>query len=150
MRHAQSSPSIEAPQSRAGTHFVTWLRELGECWRGGLISNEDYRAQRTEKLDELLQPPCFMWSGPLLGGAITGAIGGATTWWFTLDWRFTALVSVLAGSWGLNSLGRIFREKFIELQLRERLETLIALLENDLITVGELAEYEDRLAKTPS
>ena len=130
---------------RSRSHFVTWLRELEECRAGGLISDEDFGYQRAEKLDELLRPPRCLWIGPLFGGLLTGAFGGCTTWWFTGDWRFTAFVALIAGLWGLTSLGRLFREKFIEIQLRERMNTLLALLANDLISASELADYEDRL-----
>lgn len=147
MQHAQAASIHEAPPSRAGAYFVTCLRELGECRLGGLVSFEEYRSQRAERLGELLQPPRFVWAGQFLGGAIIGAIGAGATWLFTGDWRFTAFVSLLAGTWGLTSLGRLLREKFIEIQLRERLDILLALLDNDLISVGELAEYEDCLAK---
>ena len=83
----------------------------------------------------------------MLGGSIVGGIGGAITWWFTRDLRFTALAVVLADLWGLSSLGRVFREKFIELQLNGRMKILIALLEHDLISAVEFSDYEEQLAR---
>jgi hypothetical protein len=147
MQHAQAASIHEAPRFLAGAHFVSQLRELSEQRLRGLVSFEEYSARRAAKLDELLQPPRFPRAGQFLGGVITGAIGAGTTWMFAGDWRFIAFVSLLAGTWGLTSLGRLLREKFIQIQLGERLDILLALLDNDLISVGELAEYEDCLAK---
>ena len=145
MPHVQTATLVEVPRSRAANHTVTWLRELGECRAGGLVTDEEFGYQRAEKLDELLQPPRCLWIAAVLGGLAVAAVGAAATGWFTLDWRFTTLVALLSGVWGLTSLGRVFREKFIEIQLRDRMNTFVALLENDLITASELADYEERL-----
>ena len=147
MSHTATFPASDAKRTRACDHFVTWLRELEECRAGGLVSDEDFGLQRAEKLDELFDPPRFLGFASVLGAAIVGGFGGAVTWWFTRDLRFTALAVVLADVWGLTSLGRIFREKFIELQLNGRMKILIALLEHDLITAVEFSSYEEQLAK---
>src|SRR5205807_9591887 len=101
MQYVQTAPFREAPRTRGGSHFVTWLRELEECRAGGFVSDEDFGYQRAEKLSELLQPPRCLWIGPLFGGLLTGAVGGCATWWFTRDWRFTVFVALLSGLWGL-------------------------------------------------
>jgi hypothetical protein len=124
---------------------VNWLRELEECRIGGLVSDEDYAYQRAEKLDGLLRPPRCLWLASGLGAILAGAIGGGAMWWFTRDWRVTAFVAALSGLWGINSLGRLLREKFIELQLRERRKLLLALLENDLLIANEFADFDERL-----
>jgi hypothetical protein len=147
MNLTATMPAQDAKRSRACEHFVTWLRELKELREGGLVSDQDFCSQRTEKLDELFDPPRFLGFASVLGGSIVGGIGGAITWWFTGDLRFTALAVVLADGWGLTSLGRIFREKFVELQLNGRMKILIALLEHDLINATEFSKFEEQLAR---
>jgi hypothetical protein len=127
--------------------MVAWIRELEECRIGGLVTDEDYGYQRAEKFAALLRPMRCLWLGSVLGTALVGAPAGALIWFLTHDWRFTAGIGVLAGAWGFMALGRALREKFIEIQLRERRKILVALLENDLLTASEFSDYEERLAK---
>jgi hypothetical protein len=143
--HAGRPP--QPARTRGGEQFVAWLLELEECRIGGLVEDEDYAYQRAEKLAVLLRPTRCLWIASVIGGSLVGAVAGATTWHFTRDWRATAGVATVAGMWGLTSLGRLIREKFIELQLRERRKILVALLENDLLTASEFADYDDRLAQ---
>jgi hypothetical protein len=143
--HASRPP--QPARTRTGDQFVTYLRELEECRIGGLVSDEDYAYQRAEKLAALLRPTRFLWIASLIGGLLIGSLAGGTTWFFTRDWRATAGVAGVAGMWGLTSLGRVMREKFIELQLRERRKILVALLENDVLSASEFADYDDRLAQ---
>jgi len=145
MPHAQTASPIEVPRSRAANHITVWLRDLGECRVGGLVTDEEFAYQRAEKLDALLQPPRCLWIASVLGGLAVAATGAAATWWFTRDLLFTPLVALLSGVWGVTSLGRVCREKFIEIQLRDRMNTFVMLLEHDLITASELADYEERL-----
>jgi len=137
-------PKKTAPDRRRD-HIVTWLRELNECRTGGLVSDEDYGYQRAEKLTDLLRPARCLGLASALGAIIAGAIGGGSTWWFTQDWSYTLFVAVLSGLWGISSIGRLLREKFIELQIRERRKMLLALLENDLIDANEFADFDERL-----
>ncbi len=139
--------TAQPARTRGGEPFVAYLRELTECWIGGLVTDEDYAYQRAEKLAALLRPTRFLWIASAIGGLVIGALAGPVTWHFTSDWRATAGVATVAGMWGLTSLGRLLREKFIELQLRERRKILVALLENDLLTATEFADYDDRLAE---
>lgn len=147
MTHVQP---IEPPKSalpRGGAHLVAWLRELEECRIGGFVTDEDYAYQRAEKLAALLRPTRCLWLASFAGALLIGAAAGAITWQFTHDWRAASGVAALAGVWGLTSLGRALREKFIELQLRGRRKILVALLENDLLSASEFADYDDRLAQ---
>lgn len=147
METTRTPRAREASRARATEHFVVWLRELGECRAGGLLSDEDFAYQRAEKLDELIKPPRALWLASLLGGVIVGDIGAAVTWWFTRDWRFTALGAALAGLWGLTSLGRVLRERFVDVQRNERMKILITLLDHDLISASEFSVYEEQLAQ---
>lgn len=147
MLEVQASRPPPSARTRGGEQFVAYLRDLTESWIGGLVTDEDYAYQRAEKLASLLRPARCLWFASLVGGLLIGAVAGAATWQFTGDWRATAGVATVAGMWGLTSLGRLIREKFIELQLRERRRIFLALLENDLLTASELADYDDRLAQ---
>jgi len=142
--------TTQSPQT-GREQIVGWLRELGECRAGGLVSDEDYGYQRAEKLDQLLHPPRCLWLASGFGAILAGAIGGGTTWLVTQDWLFTASVAAISGLWGINSVGRLLREKFIDLQLRERRKLLLALLDNDLLDANEFADFDERLqAANPS
>lgn len=147
MTSAQPGPPPHPTLSRNGEQIVGWIRELEECRRGGLVTDEDYAYQRAEKFALLLRPMRFLWLASLLGTALLGAPSAALIWFLTYDWRYTAGIGVLGGAWGFMALGRVLREKFIELQLRERRKILVALLEKDLLTTSEFADYEDRLSK---
>jgi hypothetical protein len=147
MTHAQPGFSPPPTLPRGGEQLVAWFRELEECRIGGLVTDEDYSYQRAEKFASLLRPTRGLWLAALLGATLIGALAGALTWWFTRDWRFTAGIGVLSAAWGSTSLGRALSEKFTELQLRGRRKILIALLENDLLTAAEFADYDERLAQ---
>jgi hypothetical protein len=147
MTQAEPFPSQQTALKRGGQQLVDWLRELEECRIGGLVSDEDYAYQRAEKLTALLRPTHCLWLASITGAAILSAIAWALTWQFTGDWRAAAGIACLAGVWGLTSLGRALREKFTELQLHGRRRILVALLENDLLTATEFADYDDRLAE---
>ena len=147
MTHAQPVRPPQSALSRGGEQLVAWLRELEECRIGGLVTDEDYSYQRAEKLAALLRPTRCLWLASFFGALLIGAFASAVTWQFTRDWRAAAGVAAVAGVWGLTSLGRVMREKFIELQLRGRRKILVALLENDLLTASEFADYDDRLAQ---
>ena len=140
----QSHPS--APE-RGGDRFVAWLRELKECHAGGLVTDEDFGFQRAEKLSELLRPLRFLGIANFLGAWLTGSAAACTIWALTHDWQYTAGIGVLSAGWGFLALGRFLREKFIDLQLRERRRILVALLENDLLDGNEFADYDERLAQ---
>ena len=147
MTRAQPAPPPQSTLSRNGEQIVTWIRELEECRIGGLVTDEDYGYQRAEKLAALLRPIRCLWLASFLGTALLGAPSAALIWFLTKDPRYAAGIAVIAGAWGFMALGRALREKFTELQLRERRKILVALLENDLLTASEFADYEDRLAK---
>lgn len=136
---------MQTARDRGREHIVTWLRELEECRAGGLVADEDYGFQRAEKLDQLLRPPRCLWLASALGAFLVGTLGAGATWWFTRDWRFTGFVAALSGLWGISSVGRLLREKFTEIQIRERRKTLLALLENDLLDANEFADFDERL-----
>jgi len=147
MTHAQPFSPPQPALTRGGEQLVAWLRELEECRIGGLVTDEDYSYQRAEKLAALLRPTRCLWLASFAGALLVGALAGAITWLCTADWRPAAGVGSIAGIWGITSLGRLMREKFAEIQLRGRRKLLVALLENDLLTASEFADYDDRLAQ---
>ena len=147
MTHAEPIRPPQSALTRGGEQLVAWLRELEECRIGGLVTDEDYGYQRAEKFSLLLRPMRWLRLASLTGTVLLGAPSAALIWFLTQDWRITAGIAVLAGVWGFMALGRVLREKFIELQLREGRKILLALLENDLLTASEFSDYEDRLAQ---
>ena len=147
MTHAQPRPLLQSSLSRSGEQIVGWIRELEECRIGGIVTDEDYGYQRAEKLASLLSPMRWLWLASLAGTVLFGAPSAALIFFLTQDPRYAAGIGLLAGAWGFMALGRALREKFIELQLCERRKILVALLENDLLTASEFADYEERLAK---
>lgn len=145
MPQVLTTQAVHPAPERGREHIVNWLRELEACRSGGLVSDEEYGYQRAEKLDGLLRPPRLLWLAPAVGAILTGCIGGSAIWWFTKDWSFTTFAVTLSGLWGINSIGRLLREKLIELQLRGRRKLLLALLENDLVDANEFADFDERL-----
>jgi hypothetical protein len=145
MLQAHPIPQRPSARDRARDDIVTWLRDLEECRIGGLISDEDYGYQRAEKLDQLLRPPRCLWLAPTFGVLVAGAMGGGAMWWLTGHWLYAGFVATLSGLWGINSIGRLLREKLIEVQLRGRRKVLLALLENDLLDAHEFADFDERL-----
>ena len=147
MTCAQPHTPPHTTLSRSGEQFVGWLRELEECRICGLVTDEDYAFQRAEKFAVLLRPARALWLASALGAALVGATAGTLIWFLTHNQRYAVAIAVIAGAWGCISLGRILREKFSELQVRGRREIFVALLENDLLTAVEFADYDERLAR---
>ena len=145
MPYAQQCLPPQPTLSRSGEQIVASLRDLEECRIGGLITDDDYDCQRAEKFNALLRPMRGLWVAAVLGAALIGAPAGTLIWFLTHDPRYTAAIATIASAWGFTSLGRALREKFAELRLRGRRKILVALLDNDLLTATEFAEYEDRL-----
>jgi len=146
MTEVLTTPSAKSALPRGGEQLVAWIRELEECRIGGLVTDEDYAYQRAEKLTALIRPTRCLWLASALGALLAGAPASGAIWWFTRDLRATAGIAVPAATWGFMALGGMLRDKFIELQLRGRRRILVALLENDLLTATEFADYDDRLA----
>ena len=138
-----------ATLSRSGEQTVTLLGELEERYISGLVSEEDYVRHRAERFRILLRPMSGLWLAEIFGAALIGAPLGALIWFFTQQQYYTVSISVVGGMWGFTSLGRVLREKFADLRSRGRRKILIALLDNDLLTAREFAEFEDRLAIWP-
>ena len=146
MTYAQPCLPRHATLSRGGEQTVASLRELEEKHISGLIAEEDYVRQRAEKFNALLRPMRGLWLAEIFGAALVGAPLGALIWFCTQQEYYTTGIGVVGGMWGFTSLGRVLREKFADLRSRGRRKILIALLDNDLLTASEFAEYEDRLA----
>jgi len=127
--------------------MVGWMRELEECRIGGLVTDEEYGFQRAEKFAALLHPTRCLWLVSLLGMALIAAPAAALIWFLTQDPQYAAAIAVLAGGWGFLALGRVLREKSAGFQLSERRKILVALLEKDLLTAGEFADYDDLLSR---
>ena len=145
MTHLVQGLPQHAPLSRSGEQAVASLRELEENHISGLVTEEDYARQRAEKFGALLRPMSGLWLAEIFGAALIGAPLGALIWVFTQQEYYTTGIGVVGGMWGFTSLGRVLREKFADLRSRGRRKILVALLDNDLITASEFAEYEDRL-----
>lgn len=122
-----------------------WMRDLDECRRGGLVSDEDFAYQRAEKLDELLVRPRRLWLGWVLAGLPLAVVAGSLAWLATENGMKVALATGVAGVWGVSALGRMACEHLRHVQLRERLGILRELLEHDLVSAEEFSAFEERL-----
>ena len=146
MTHVQLGIPQQATLSRSGEQTLASLRELEEKHISGLVTEEDYTRQRAEKFSALLRPMSGLWLAEIFGAALVGAPLGALIWFLTQQQHYTTGIAVAGGLWGFTSLGRVLRGKFADLRSRGRRKILIALLDNDLLTASEFAEFEDRLA----
>ena len=146
MTHVHPGPLVQPKLSRNGEQMVAWIRELEECRIGGLVTDEDYAYQRAEKFSAILRPMRCLWLASLFGMALVAAPAAGLIWLLTRDPRYAAAIGTIAGVWGLLALGSMLREKFTEFRLTGRRRILVALLENDLLTATEFADYDDRLA----
>ena len=149
MTHAQQTLAPQPTLSRSGEQIVAALRELEENRLVGILRDEDYGSQRAERFNLLLRPMRGLWLAELLGAALVGAPAGALIWFLTGQQYYTIGIAAVASAWGFTSLGRALREKFAELRSRGRRKILVALLDNDLLTAHEFAEYEERLTPGP-
>ena len=122
-----------------------WMRDLDECRRGGLVSDEDFAYQRAEKLDELLVRPRRLWLGWVLAGLPLAVVAGSLAWLATENWMKVALATIIVCVWGVSALGRMACEHLRHVQLRERLGILRELLEHDLVSAEEFSAFEERL-----
>jgi hypothetical protein len=147
MTHAHPATIPHPTLSHSGERAVAELRELEENRICGLMSDEDYSRQRAEKFRALTRPLPGIWIAALLGAPLTGAPAGVLTWIFSHEERCTFAIAVLAGAWGILSVGRILQEKCAELFSRGRRKILVALLEDDLLTASEFAEHEQRILR---
>jgi hypothetical protein len=133
--------------SRRGEQAVAELRALEENRICGLLTDEDYLRQRAEKFRALTRPVPGMWLAALLGVPLLGVPAGALIWLLTHDEPCAFAIAVLAGAWGILSIGRVLQEECTELCSRGRRKILVALLDNDLLTASEFAEHEQRLIR---
>jgi len=147
MTRAQPSTLPHPMLSRRGEQAVAELRALEENRICGLVTDEDYFRQRAEKFRALTRPLPGMWLAALLGVPLLAAPAGALIWLFTHDERCAFVIAVLAGAWGILSIGRVLQEKCSEFCSRGRRKILVALLDNDLLTASEFAEHEQRLIR---
>jgi hypothetical protein len=146
MNQVMATPSAPADgYSRATAFLVTWLRDLEDLHQGGLLSDEDYAVQRAEKLSELLCEHRHLWMASVVAAGCLGAVGASVTWMCTMDWQLTGLGAGLAALFGIVMLARPCRETLKQSQIRDRLDSLNALLAMDLITADEFIVYEERL-----
>ncbi len=130
-----------------GEQIVAALRELEEHRICGLVADEDYARQRAERLRPLTRPLPGLWLAALLGVPLVGAPAGVMLRLIAHDDRCAFVIAVLAGAWGILSLGRVLQEKCAELFSRGRRRILVALLDDDLLTASEFAEHEQRLIR---
>jgi hypothetical protein len=147
MTRAQPSTLPHPILSRRGEQAVAELRALEENRICGLLTDEDYLRQRAEKFRALTRPVPGMWLAALLGVPLLGVPAGALIWLLTHDEPCAFAIAVLAGAWGILSIGRVLQEECTELCSRGRRKILVALLDNDLLTASEFAEHEERLIR---
>ncbi len=147
MTRAQPSTLPHPILSRRGEQAVAELRALEENRICGLLTDEDYLRQRAEKFRTLTRPVPGMWLAALLGVPLLGVPAGALIWLLTHDEPCAFAIAVLAGAWGILSIGRVLQEECTELCSRGRRKILVALLDNDLLTASEFAEHEQRLIR---
>jgi hypothetical protein len=147
MTRAQPSTLPHPILSRRGEQAVAELRALEENRICGLVTDEDYLRQRAEKFRTLTRPVPGMWLAALLGVPLLGVPAGALIWLLTHDEPCAFAIAVLAGAWGILSIGRVLQEECTELCSRGRRKILVALLDNDLLTASEFAEHEQRLIR---
>lgn len=146
MTHVIQGMPQHAPLSRSGEQIVASLRELEENRISGLVAEGESTRQRAEKFGALLRPMGGLWLAEIFGAALVGAPLGTLIWLLTQQEFHTVAIAAIGTSWGFISLGRVLREKIVELRSRGRRKILVALLDNDLLTASEFVEYEDRLA----
>lgn len=142
--------ALPVPGSRSVTYIVQWLRELEECRVGGLITDEEYAVERAEKLSELLCAHRKLWLAPIVAAGSPAAVFGNIVWMACMDWQLSALAAALGGLFGLVMLARPCRDSMKNTQIRDRLETLNALLSLDLVTADEFIIYEERILRGES
>jgi hypothetical protein len=147
MTRAQPSTLPHPILSRRGEQAVAELRALEENRICGLLTDEDYLRQRAEKFRALTRPVPGMWLAALLGVPLLGVPAGALIWLLTHDEPCAFAIAVLAGAWGILSIGRVLQEECTELCSRGRRKILVALLDNDLLNASEFAEHEQRLIR---
>ena len=146
MNQVMATPSASTDgYSRSTAFLVTWLRDLEECRQGGLLSDEDYALQRAEKLAELLCEHRHLWIAPIVAAGSVGSIGASVAWMCSMNWQLAGVGASLGALFGIVMLARPCRENLKEKQIRERLESLNALLAMDLISADEFLVYEERL-----
>ena len=147
MTRAQPSTLPHPMLSRRGEQAVAELRALEENRICGLVTDEDYLRQRADKFRTLTRPVPGMWLAALLGVPLLGVPAGALIWLLTHDEPCAFAIAVLAGAWGILSIGRVLQEECTELCSRGRRKILVALLDNDLLPASEFAEHEQRLIR---
>jgi hypothetical protein len=140
---ATSNPS--APAGSSVAYIIQWLRELEECRKGGLVTDEDYAIERAEKLSELLEQHQGLWLATFFAFVPVAAAAAGLGWWLRPDWQSAATAGGLAGVVSLLTLSGMVRERMKHSKARERLSTLRTLLEHDLISTDEFVVYEERL-----
>ena len=146
MNQVMATPSAPADgYSRATAFLVTWLRDLEELHQGGMLPDEDYAMQRAEKLSELLCEHRHLWVASFAAAGCVGAVGASVAWMCSMDWQVTGMGAGLAALFGIVMLAHPCRENLKQSQIRDRLESLNALLALDLITADEFLVYEERL-----
>jgi hypothetical protein len=147
MTHAQPASIPQPALPRGGEQLVETLRDLEDHRICGLVSDDEYTRQRTTKLRAIVRPNPMTWLAALLGLPLIGGPAAALTWFVTHDDHITFSMAVLAGAWGILSVGRMLHEKCAELMSRGRRKILVALLDNDLLTGAEFAEHEEQLLR---
>ena len=131
--------------SRSVSAIVEWLRDLEECWKGGLLSDEEYAIQRAEKMSELLCEHRYLWLAYVASAGSFGIVGCSAAWIYASDLQLATLAGCFAALFGVIMLARPCRENLKQAQIRERLDLLNALIALDLISADEFLAYEERL-----
>ena len=129
----------------SAAYFIVWLQELSELRAGGLVSDEDYAFSRAERLDALLQRPGKPWRKWLFAGVpLSLGVGGALAFVEQQREHFLMAGAITAFCL-LAAVGTYSRVMATHLSPAQRLEILRDLLERDLVTADEFADFEHRI-----
>ncbi len=143
-RTSATAPQVAPPGVNSDAYYLDWLQELSELRKGGLISDEDFALSRAERLDALFNDPGKPWRKWLVCGLpLSLLIGGGAAWWVgDLTILYNGMgISLLCVLAAIGSQSRVRSE---HLSQEARLDILCKLLERDLISSAEFAEYEHR------
>ena len=129
---------VTPPGVNSHAYYVDWLQELSELRQGGMVSDEDYAVSRAERLDALFNEPGQPWLKWLVVGLPVSLLIGVWKGWSPM---FTGVIVMLCVLGAIAAHSRVRSE---HLSLNARLDILRQLLERDLISSSEFAEFECR------
>jgi hypothetical protein len=136
-----------APSARSSAYYLDWIGELSELHGRGMLTDEDFAAQRTERLEELMNKPRRRWLWWIRVAVPMAGLGGVAAWWETGDYimiRVAALTVVLCV---FAAASRLSRERCSHLTTQQRSDILYDLLGGGLISSEEFLVFDDCLTQ---